>query len=146
MSVQSRTVPDDEPVTTTRDLDWMRDALCAQTDPEIFFPPKGGGNKRAKKICAQCPVREECQEYSLAIDERYGIWGGLSRRERTRVQAGQAVQPPTPAGPSRHDRHALITELAAQGKSIPVIAEKAGISTRTVRRTLDADRSKHTAH
>ncbi len=65
---------------------WQERALCAQTDPEAFFPEKGGSTREAKKICAQCPVRAECLEYALANDERFGIWGGLSERERRRLR------------------------------------------------------------
>jgi WhiB family transcriptional regulator, redox-sensing transcriptional regulator len=67
-------------------LAWQADALCAQTDPEAFFPEKGGSTRDAKKICTQCEVKAECLEYALANDERFGIWGGLSERERRRLR------------------------------------------------------------
>ena len=72
------------------ELSWQERALCAQTDPEAFFPEKGGSTRDAKKICLSCEVRAECLEYALAHDERFGIWGGLSERERRRLkkQAG----------------------------------------------------------
>jgi WhiB family transcriptional regulator, redox-sensing transcriptional regulator len=66
--------------------DWQERALCAQTDPEAFFPEKGGSTREAKKICGGCEVRPECLEYALAHDERFGIWGGLSERERRRLR------------------------------------------------------------
>lgn len=66
--------------------DWQERALCAQTDPEAFFPEKGGSTREAKRICAGCDVRAECLEYALAQDERFGIWGGLSERERRRLR------------------------------------------------------------
>jgi WhiB family redox-sensing transcriptional regulator len=72
------------------ELDWQERALCAQTDPEAFFPEKGGSTREAKKVCTSCEVRVECLEYALANDERFGIWGGLSERERRRVKK-QAV-------------------------------------------------------
>ena len=58
-------------------LSWQERALCAQTDPEAFFPEKGGSTREAKKVCLSCEVRGECLEYALANDERFGIWGGL---------------------------------------------------------------------
>jgi WhiB family redox-sensing transcriptional regulator len=61
-------------------LSWQERALCAQTDPEAFFPEKGGSTREAKKVCLACDVRGECLEYALANDERFGIWGGLSER------------------------------------------------------------------
>ena len=63
-------------------LSWQERALCAQTDPEAFFPEKGGSTREAKKVCLACDVRGDCLEYALAHDERFGIWGGLSERER----------------------------------------------------------------
>ena len=66
--------------------DWHERALCAQTDPEAFFPEKGGSTREAKKICTGCEVRSECLSYALANDERFGIWGGLSERERRRLK------------------------------------------------------------
>ncbi|MGH3782999.1 MAG: WhiB family transcriptional regulator [Pseudonocardiaceae bacterium] len=68
--------------------DWQERALCAQTDPEAFFPENGGSTREAKLICAGCEVRAECLEYALAFDERFGIWGGLSERERRRLKRG----------------------------------------------------------
>jgi WhiB family redox-sensing transcriptional regulator len=67
-------------------LAWQADSLCAQTDPEAFFPEKGGSTRDAKKICQSCEVRAQCLEYALANDERFGIWGGLSERERRKLR------------------------------------------------------------
>ncbi|WP_328219586.1 WhiB family transcriptional regulator [Corynebacterium argentoratense] len=66
--------------------EWQEYALCAQTDPEAFFPEKGGSTREAKRICQACSVRDECLEYALLNDERFGIWGGLSERERRRLK------------------------------------------------------------
>jgi len=68
------------------ELGWQERALCAQTDPEAFFPEKGGSTREAKKVCLSCDVRAECLEYALAHDERFGIWGGLSERERRKLK------------------------------------------------------------
>ncbi|WP_091381235.1 WhiB family transcriptional regulator [Geodermatophilus sp. DSM 45219] len=65
---------------------WQERALCAETDPEAFFPEKGGSTREAKKICTGCEVKAECLEYALSNDERFGIWGGLSERERRRLR------------------------------------------------------------
>lgn len=65
---------------------WQERALCAQTDPEAFFPEKGGSTREAKRICTRCEVRAECLEFALTHDERFGIWGGLSERERRRAK------------------------------------------------------------
>ncbi|CAN5585272.1 MAG: WhiB family transcriptional regulator [Nocardioidaceae bacterium] len=68
------------------ELSWQERALCAQTDPEAFFPEKGGSTREAKKVCLTCDVRSECLEYALGHDERFGIWGGLSERERRKLK------------------------------------------------------------
>jgi WhiB family redox-sensing transcriptional regulator len=60
-------------------------ALCAQTDPEIFFPERGGSTYQAKKICNLCPERVDCLEDALVTRERFGIRGGLSERERHKI-------------------------------------------------------------
>src|ERR1700754_351723 len=73
---------------TFDDDQWQERGLCAQTDPEAFFPEKGGSTREAKRICLGCEVRDRCLEYALAHDERFGIWGGLSERERRRLKRG----------------------------------------------------------
>lgn len=73
---------------------WMSDSLCAQIDPEMFFPEKGGSTREAKRICLRCDVRSECLDYALRTEERFGIWGGLSERERRRLKRGAAAQDP----------------------------------------------------
>ena len=70
----------------TEEMSWQERALCAQTDPEAFFPEKGGSTREAKKVCVGCEVRSECLEYALSNDERFGIWGGMSERERRKVK------------------------------------------------------------
>ena len=75
-----------EELITAVELEWQERALCAQTDPEAFFPEKGGSTREAKRICQSCEVRDECLEYALEHDERFGIWGGLSERERRRFK------------------------------------------------------------
>jgi WhiB family transcriptional regulator, redox-sensing transcriptional regulator len=65
---------------------WQQRALCAETDPETFFPDRGGSTREAKRICTGCEVRAECLEYALANDERFGVWGGLSEQERRRLR------------------------------------------------------------
>ncbi len=88
----SSTAPVDEPTSPSpwtvlgTDEDWRQDALCAETDPEAFFPEKGGSTREAKRVCSGCSVRAECLESALANDERFGIWGGLSERERRRLR------------------------------------------------------------
>jgi WhiB family redox-sensing transcriptional regulator len=71
-------------------LSWQERALCAQTDPEAFFPEKGGSTREAKRVCQSCDVKADCLEYAIENDERFGIWGGLSERERRRLKRRSA--------------------------------------------------------
>lgn len=61
---------------------WQAGALCAQADPEAWFPEKGASVREPKRICMQCPVRADCLEYAVSRNERWGVWGGLSEHER----------------------------------------------------------------
>jgi WhiB family transcriptional regulator, redox-sensing transcriptional regulator len=65
---------------------WYEQAACLQANADCFFPEKGGSTREAKRICSTCTVRLECLHYALANDERFGIWGGLSERERRRLK------------------------------------------------------------
>ena len=67
------------------DGSWQDLALCAQTDPEAFFPEKGASTREAKRICARCEVQADCLRDALSTGERFGVRGGLSERERRRL-------------------------------------------------------------
>lgn len=62
--------------------DWMVHANCRGVDPDLFFPVIGEELRPARRVCSECAVREECLEYALTVGERFGVWGGLSERER----------------------------------------------------------------
>lgn len=61
---------------------WRDAGLCAQVDPELWFPPKGDLGRAARAVCGRCPVRLQCLEWALARRETWGIYGGLSEHER----------------------------------------------------------------
>jgi WhiB family redox-sensing transcriptional regulator len=73
---------------------WLPDAACAQTDPEMFYPEKGGSTRQAKSVCGVCEVRADCLDYALANDEQFGIWGGLPPRERRKLAKVLGKQKP----------------------------------------------------
>jgi WhiB family transcriptional regulator, redox-sensing transcriptional regulator len=68
------------------DLGWADRALCAQTDPDAFYPEKGKSTTAAKRTCMACEVRTECLEYALENEERWGVWGGTSEHQRRKMQ------------------------------------------------------------
>lgn len=74
-------------------LDWTSRALCAQTDPELFFPDKGGSCLQAKKICRSCEAQAECLQYALDHHEEFGVWGGTSEQDRRPLLAHRAAAP-----------------------------------------------------
>jgi WhiB family redox-sensing transcriptional regulator len=66
-------------------IDWFADAACRDSDTAVFFPASDRDADEAKAICATCPVREECLEYSLATRPADGVFGGLTPVERHRL-------------------------------------------------------------
>ncbi len=58
---------------------------CAHQPPSLFFPSDGVGVEVARRVCADCPVKEMCLEYALSNRIDHGVWGGCSERERRRI-------------------------------------------------------------
>src|SRR6187401_2404992 len=73
------------------DADWHDQANCLGVDPDLFFPERGASTREAKEVCRGCVVREDCLEYALANGEKFGIWGGMSERERRRIRRQRAL-------------------------------------------------------
>jgi len=70
-------------------LDWRDHALCAEVDPDLFYPEKGSDSGvAAKKVCRACPVTAECLAYALEMGEEHGVWGGMSPQQRRRLNGG----------------------------------------------------------
>jgi WhiB family redox-sensing transcriptional regulator len=65
------------------------DAACAETDPELFYPEKGGATLAAKRICAGCEIRLPCLQWSLDNAEPSGLWGGMSENQRRELLKGR---------------------------------------------------------
>jgi WhiB family transcriptional regulator, redox-sensing transcriptional regulator len=101
---------------------WMQDALCAETDPEAFFPEKGGSARDAKKICNSCEVREQCLAYALGKEERFGIWGGLSERELRKLRRPR-ISP---------EQEKVLREMSERFATNREIAEVMGLSALTI--------------
>ncbi|MGA3216486.1 MAG: WhiB family transcriptional regulator [Acidimicrobiales bacterium] len=73
------------------DRTWQRRANCMGVDPELFFPERGASTREAKEVCRGCVVREDCLEFAIANSEKFGIWGGMSERERRRVRRARVL-------------------------------------------------------
>jgi WhiB family transcriptional regulator, redox-sensing transcriptional regulator len=83
------------------ETDWMAYGNCAHRPPSLFFPSDGVGVDVARRICADCPVKEPCLEYALTNRIDHGVWGGCSERERRRIlkrrrQEAAGDEVPTP--------------------------------------------------
>lgn len=83
---------DEELLGLSADRAWQDQANCLGVDPDLFFPERGASTREAKEVCRGCVVRDECLEYALANGEKFGIWGGLSERERRRVRRQRALE------------------------------------------------------
>lgn len=86
--------------------------MCAQTDPDIFYPEKRGANSReALAVCRKCEVAEECLAYAL-LYEKHGVWGGKSENQRKKLRkklgirliAPDTIPHGTAAGARAHQR------------------------------------------
>ena len=75
----------------TLDRSWQEYAHCLGVDPDLFFPERGASTREAKEVCRGCVVREDCLEYALGNSEKFGIWGGMSERERRRIRRQRAL-------------------------------------------------------
>lgn len=71
--------------------DWHEFANCLGVDPDLFFPERGASTREAKEVCRGCVVREECLEFALTNGEKFGIWGGMSERERRRLRRARSL-------------------------------------------------------
>ena len=116
----------------TKPPEWTAGGLCAQVDPELFFPELGGSTREAKAVCAGCEVRAECLAHALAHHERHGVWGGLSERERRRMH--RPVLRQGPPGRRRPDKREGVVRQLAATLTDPEIAVRLGCSSRTVLR------------
>lgn len=72
--------------------DWVKRAACRGTSPDLFFPTRGESTAEAKAVCADCHVRTQCLDYALTNCEKFGVWGGLSERERRRIRKQRRIE------------------------------------------------------
>ena len=126
------------------DRSWQDRANCLGVDPDLFFPERGASTREAKEVCRGCVVRMDCLEYALVNGEKFGIWGGMSERERRRLrrQRAQAARRPSDGlsrrghglsgsllGPRRDRRASMVrsaaeVELRASAPAVPAAARR----------------------
>ena len=115
--------------------DWMADALCAQTDPDLFHQDTGATYTEAKRICLACPVQTECGAHTDRLDSdpdaygRHGLWAARTRRDRQGNDPQHAYD---------HERIIRLTERG--GMNAYEIAEHVGCDVRTIWRVTKAHR------
>lgn len=73
------------------ELSWQDYANCRGADADLFFPERGASTRKAKAICNACDVKAECLDFAIIQGEKFGIWGGMSERERRRVRRQRIV-------------------------------------------------------
>src|SRR5580658_11001821 len=73
------------------DRGWQARSNCMGVDPDLFFPERGSSTREAKEVCRGCVVRDDCLEFAIANGEKFGIWGGMSERERRRVRRARVL-------------------------------------------------------
>lgn len=76
---------------STKDAFRPDNGACTGTDPEIFYPIRGESSREAKEICAQCNAQDACLNHALVNNERFGIWGGTSERDRRRLKRSMVL-------------------------------------------------------
>lgn len=114
---------------------WRELAACRGADLEVFFPGRGESAGPARRVCAGCPVWEACLDYAITNRIAYGVWGGLTGRERRALQSGWVRA-------SRQDRDRAVLAAGAAGFTAATIGRSFGLSRTSVIRILfrDADR------
>ena len=73
------------------ELSWQDYANCRGANADLFFPERGASTRKAKAICTACEVRSDCLDFALRAGEKFGIWGGMSERERRRVRRERTI-------------------------------------------------------
>jgi WhiB family transcriptional regulator, redox-sensing transcriptional regulator len=114
---------------------WRELAACRGTDLDLFFPSRGETGGPARQVCSACPVRQQCLDYAITNRISYGIWGGLTERERSALRSRWVRA-------SRQNRDRAVLAADTAGYAAAAIGRMFGLSRTSVSRVLsrDADR------
>jgi WhiB family redox-sensing transcriptional regulator len=112
------------PVPLTDIWDWQLRGACRGMDSTFFFHPEGergrarvGREARAKQVCQGCPVLEQCRRHALAVEEPYGVWGGLSESERDEIVRSHTRTVRLPSTPATTRTWARTQQRSATSRS-----------------------------
>jgi WhiB family redox-sensing transcriptional regulator len=108
---------------------WRELAACRGSDLEVFFPERGESAEPARRVCAACPVRQACLDYAITNRIAYGVWGGLTERERRTLRLGWVQA-------SRRDRDRAVLAADAAGYTAASIGRSFGLSRTSVTRIV----------
>ena len=108
---------------------WRERAACRGANLDLFFPGRGEPAEPARQVCAECPVRQWCLEFAISNRIAYGIWGGLTGRERRALQSRWVLA-------ARRDRDRAILAADATGETAEAIGRSFGLSRMTVTRIV----------
>ena len=108
---------------------WRELAACRGAGLDLFFPERGESAGPARRVCAACPVRQPCLDYAITNRITYGIWGGLTERERRALRSGWVRA-------SRRERDRAILAAEAAGYTAAAIGRSFGLSRTSVTRIV----------
>lgn len=119
-----------------RGQEWRVQALCAKLgDPDMFHSSNAMESRNARKVCIDCPVRQQCLDYALKTQQRFGTYGGTTPTERSRM-LGKKVHRPI-----QEQRLRISDSLMAQGHTLAEIAVRMGITLETLERSRQRARA-----
>ena len=109
---------------------WRERAACRGIDLEVFFPGRGETAGPARQVCAACPVRQPCLDYAITNRIAYGIWGGLTERERRALRTSYLRA-------ERRERDRDVVAAVAAGYTTAAIGRSFGLSRTSVIRIVN---------
>ena len=104
---------------------WRELAACRGADLDVFFPDRGESAGPARQVCAACPVLQPCLDYAISNRIPYGVWGGLTERERRALQTRWVRA-------TRRDRDRAVLAAVAAGFTAAAIGRSFGLSRTSV--------------
>jgi WhiB family redox-sensing transcriptional regulator len=120
----------------TEQPEWQEEAVCATVDPDLWHPEKGdaGAAAIAKRLCMDCPVRDQCLQDALDHDERYGVWGGLTARERYRLRPVEPSRLGKPRKDLTPEQGEIVAAMLDAGATRNQISVRTGMGHRAIDR------------